>query len=91
MQPRSQWTEEERVWFELFKAALTGTSNAECYAESDCLRSEQRAKTIADKALGIVGEYIKPKEPPPLFSPLLKEIGEQQKKDETDASFKVTR
>lgn len=76
--PRSQWTEEERVWFELFKAALSASLVADAIDE-------------ANDALEAVKRRIKPKEPPPLFAPLLKEVAERQQKDETESSFKVTK
>lgn len=76
MPPRSQWTEEERVWFELFKAALTSAHIDDAVED-------------AERALDVVKQRIKSKEPEPLFDPLLRKKAAERKQTDEDSSFGV--
>jgi hypothetical protein len=79
-------SEQDKVWYELFKAALVGSANL----NPD--KAAERAAQIADDAMTKVQAHLKPKEPAePLFNPLLREKAAQRQKDEADSSFAVAK
>lgn len=89
MLPRSQWTDAERVWFDLFKAALQGVTahvGLETWTYDDIAKE---SAILARKAVAEVNKEIKPFEPEPLFDPLLRKKAAERKQTEEDSSFGV--
>lgn len=87
-------SDEDRMWSDLFKAALSGVCADE--KSTDATSIVAFASYVADAALPYVrGRMISAeqiiKEPEPLFANMLEDRNKQQKQDAADSSFGVVR